>query len=183
MKTEIFKDIPWYEWLYQVSNLGNVKNLKSIWNRYWTFNLQKISKNNSLYWRGWLRKNWKIKRFLTSRLVAQAFLWLDINNKNICVCHKDDNPLNNRADNLFLWTNKDNMQDAIKKWRKEYLFRKWINHPNSKQISQYSLNWNFIKKWGWIREIHRELWINIWNISLCCNWKRKTAWWFIWKFI
>lgn len=78
----------------------------------------------------------KIKRFLAaSRLVAQTFLWLDINNKK----------KKNRVDNLFLWTNRDNTQDAIQKWKKEYAFRKWINHPNSKQILQYSLNWDFIK--------------------------------------
>ena len=25
---EIFKDIPWYEWLYQISNLWNIKSLE-----------------------------------------------------------------------------------------------------------------------------------------------------------
>jgi hypothetical protein len=183
MGTEIYKDVIWYEWLYQVSNLWNVKCLKAFWNKYWTLNKEIISKNTVLYWRRWLRKNWKIKRFLTSRLVAQAFHWLDINDKTILVCHKDDNPANNRTDNLFLWTQKDNMQDALNKNSKEYLFKKWINHPNSKQVLQYSLNWDFIKKWWWIREIHRELWINIWNISLCCNWKSKSAWWYTWDFI
>jgi len=31
MQKEIWKDIPWYEWLYQASNLGRIKSLSKKW--------------------------------------------------------------------------------------------------------------------------------------------------------
>lgn len=126
MEQEIWKDIPWYEWLYQASNLWRVKSLDRI-------DLLKRNKYSCIlnfipsswwYIRIRLCKNSTTKSFNVHRIVAQVFLWLDINNKKIVVCHKDDNPSNNRVDNLFLWSQKNNIEDMIKKWRrpKSYVF-------------------------------------------------------------
>ena len=97
---ENFKDIVWFEGLYQISNLGNVKSLKT----------NKILKKRFMEKR-WMYEiidlriwsNFK-KTLRISRLVAQAFLWLDISDSKMLACHKDDNPCNNRLDNLFLCT-------------------------------------------------------------------------------
>ena len=49
---EIFKDIVWYEWLYQISNKGNVKSL-----RYWKKRILKPALNPHWYYRVSLTDN------------------------------------------------------------------------------------------------------------------------------
>lgn len=129
---EIFKDIPWYEWIYQVSNTGKIRSFKN--GRWWIWNSKILSpwKIKSNYLFVVLSLNWNTKQILVHRLVWQSFLWLDINNKKIFVCHKDDNPLNNNVNNLFLWTQSDNMQDCISKWRRWGYFK--LNKDKVKEI-------------------------------------------------
>ena len=183
---EIWKDIKYYEWLYQISSLGRVKSFPKIWR--WAHNgkILKLDKNKYWYLRICLCKDWK-RVFFVHRLVAQAFLWLDINNKKILVCHKNETLidwlLNNSKNNLFLWTHKDNSQDMSKKLRSWMQWKFWKEHHLSKKVNQYTLDWKFIKTWECLSSIKRELWFNIFNISSCCNWKLKTASKFIWKFI
>ena len=95
---EVWKDIKGYEGLYQVSNLGNVKSLKTNKNLYY-------SKSRN-YLRVGLNKNGVRRGFSIHRLVAQAFI---PNPKNKpCVNHKDCNPKNNCVDNLEWCTHKYN---------------------------------------------------------------------------
>lgn len=65
---EFWKDIAGFEGLYQVSNVGQVKSVKS----------GKILKPNSNNTGGYLKvalsKNGKVKRFYVHQLVAEAFL-------------------------------------------------------------------------------------------------------------
>lgn len=187
MEKEIRKDIKWYEWLYQVSDLWNIK---SLWKQKWFLYqkeliLKPLNINN--YWRVVLVKD-KIKTyFKVNRLVAQAFLGLEIENKNILVCHKSEQLnnnwlLNDSLENLFLWSSKDNTKDMINKKRSPTVWIKWKDHMQSVRINQYSLFWNFIKTWDCLHDIQRELWIYFTNVWKCCNWKRKTAWWFTWEY-
>lgn len=126
MEQEIWKDIVWYEWLYQVSNLWNVKNKK-------TLKYKSISDRKDWYKQCSLFKNKKEKKVLLHRIVYNTFNNLPLNNYNpyakTCVCHKDDNPSNNNLDNLFLWTHKDNMNDRDKKWRWNNV---WLNNHKNK---------------------------------------------------
>jgi len=112
MNKEIWKDIFWYEWLYQVSNIWNVKSL---------FRYKKTlkpKKRKDWYLEFNLYKNKKVKFFRWHRLVASAFLWCKLEFVwNNLVCHKNDIRDDNRIENLFLGTHKDNAQDCIKKGR------------------------------------------------------------------
>ena len=98
---EIFKNIPNYKNLYQVSNLGNVKNLrsnliltKSMVKPYYVVNLIDAIGN--------------VKQFKIHKLVAMAFLNHIPNRYELVVDHINNNPLDNRLENLQLITNRLN---------------------------------------------------------------------------
>jgi hypothetical protein len=188
----MWKDIEGYEGLYQVSDCNEwVKSLN-----YNHTKGEKMLKSWILkwwYWVVWLRKNTIRNCFLVSRLVAIHFI---PNPNNLpLVCHKDETLdenwfLYNGMDNLFWWTHKDNMQDMANKWRSSLhlignTFSKWKfwkDHHWSKKVNQYTLWLEFIKEWDSIADVQRNLSINHAHISAVCLWKRKSAWWFIWKY-
>lgn len=97
---EIWKDIEGYEGLYQVSNLGRVKNKKR--NK-----ILSLSKYRTGYSKCGLYKNHTPKTYAVHRLVAQAFI---PNPKHYPVVnHEDETRDNNRVDNLEWCTIKYNV--------------------------------------------------------------------------
>ena len=173
---EIRKEIPWLpEWKYFVSNLGRVKSKRWIMkferNRYWHNRIK-------LYW-AWGRTD--VKHYQVHRLVYCVFnnldyyYWLD---KNISKCewlvlHKDNNPDNNSLDNLYVWTQKDNMSQCVKDWRIDTSwfiagkFHKNLTEDLVLQIIQKSNQW---MTW---KDISKEYWIwkdTVYNII---NWKTR----------
>ena len=93
MMEEIWKDIEGYEGDYQVSNLGRVRSLKSmkpIILKQWT--------DGKGYKTVVIRKNGVAKGYSVHRLVARAFVEGFV--EGLVVNHKDENPSNNKADNL-----------------------------------------------------------------------------------
>ena len=92
----IWKDIPGYEGLYQVSNTGQVRSLNYRQTGKTKILKQHTDKNG--YKKVGLSKNGKVKTYAVHRLVAKAF----ISNPNNLpyVNHKDENPSNNAVWNL-----------------------------------------------------------------------------------
>ena len=172
---EQWKDIPWYEWIYQVSSLWNVQSYPREWPG-WRKYFRKHKPCAAWIWYNQvhLTINKKSKSFLVHRLVAAAFLWLDLQNKKMFVCYKNDIRNDNRLDNLFLWTHKDNILDCKNKWRL-CLVR------DRKPIYQFSKDKIFLKKWESQKEAEKILGIHQTCFSHCLNWKQETAWWFIWR--
>ena len=106
---EKWKDIPNYEGLYQISNLGNIFNVKR--NK-----IKKQTINKEGYYYVMLSKKGKKTYFLVHRLVAQVFLdkskYKCVNKDDniiLVVNHKDENKLNNNLNNLEWCTNKYNV--------------------------------------------------------------------------
>lgn len=175
-KIEIFKEIPWYEWKYQVSNIWRVKSLIT-----W-----KILKKTNNHWY-YSCSLWRIHR-----LVAKTFI-INYDNKSQ-VNHKDWNKQNNNVDNLEWATPSENILHSFRIWlskitnnhhfiKKHPLkWKKWILSCYSKKVNQYDLNNNLLKKWNSFNDIWRDLNFHIWNIIEVCQWKRKTAYKFIWKY-
>lgn len=96
---EIWKDIPNYEGLYQISNKGRVKSFRqsSKLGKVAEYILKPSVANNG-YCQVTLYDNTIRKKFLIHRLVANAFL---PNPNNLPqVNHKDENRLNNNVENL-----------------------------------------------------------------------------------
>lgn len=96
---EIWKDIPNYEGLYQISNLGRVKSFRqsSKFHKASEYILKSALANNG-YCQVTLYNNTRKKKFLVHRLVAEAFI--PNPNNYPFINHKDENPSNNEADNL-----------------------------------------------------------------------------------
>lgn len=191
---EVWKPVVGYEWLYEVSNLGRVKSLN--YGNFWYEKIMSIIKSNKFWhWRISLSK-WIIKNMIVSRLVALAFI--ENPNNYPIVCHKDEKldenwMLYNWVDNLYWWTYKENSDDKWRKWRQNNIFQLnnpqptkwkfWKNHNSSKPIIQYTKELEIIREWDSASCVERELWYSQWNISMCCVWKKKTAYWFIWRFV
>lgn len=108
---EIWEDIAGYVGLYQVSNLGNVKSLKTNKNLYYS-----KSGRNKKYLRVGLYKNEKRTMFSVHKLVAEAFI---PNPNNLPqVNHKDENPSNNCVSNLEWCTVRENINYGNRHLRK-----------------------------------------------------------------
>lgn len=180
---EIWKDILWYEWLYQVSDFGNVRSLNYGKNKWVIKNLSPW-RLTLWYWQVLLYKNHKRINAKVHRLVWQAFLGLNINDSNIFVCHKNEKLvnwfLNNSLNNLWLWTWKENMIDCSKKWRVTNQWKTWEKNHLSKKVKQYTLEGVLIKTWHSLADIKRELWFEQATISKVCLWRQKTSYWFTW---
>jgi len=165
---EIFKDISWFEWLYQVSNYWNVK---SIW-KYKSCKNWLLKKSWNYEWVS-LCKNWLTKRYTLHRLVAQAFLWLDIKDFKSIVMHLDDNPYNNNVNNLKIWTQKENIIDCANKWRLnqsiwEQRYNCKITDVNVKKLISTYLEWWYTQIILW-----KKYWIWQDQVSRLINKKRR----------
>lgn len=138
-----YKDIPWYEWKYQVSSLWEIIRLPDIW----SVKLKVLKPYTNWIWSNlwiWLQENWNRKRFLVNILIANAFIK---NPKQFkYVWHKDWNKFNLLPSNLF-WTNKDSHRNT--KYSKDTMrllkFSVWyanLENRNEKDVEEWY--WEFI---------------------------------------
>lgn len=139
---EIFKDIPSYEGLYQVSNLGNVKSLERCLvrknNRNQTIketNMKFVISRN--YFRVSLSKNNVSKKFRVHQLVAMAFLNHIPCKMKLVVNHKNLNKLDNRLENLEIISQRKNANKKHIKSTSKYVgvtfdkrTKKWYSQIN-----------------------------------------------------
>ena len=164
---EIWCPIKGYEGLYEVSDQGRVKSLK--------FRKERIMKQLITpkgYIRVGLRKNGYQKMCKVHRLVAQTFI---PNPQNLPqVNHIDENPSNNKVENLE-WC------DA--KYNNNYgTHNRRIADKKSKPVIQYTKSGELVREWKSIKDVERNLGYYSQNISQCCTGRYKSAYNFIWKF-
>ena len=185
-KIEIWKDIYWYEWKYQVSNLWNIKSFN--YSSTWKIKILKAVQHHNWYLSVTFFTNWKNKDMAIHRLVAQTFIQNPENKPQ--VNHINGIKNDNRGENLEWCTWKENIRHLYRTlWHKNNF---QTNHPDkwkfgkdnhsSIKVDQYSKEGIFIKTWDSLSDITRELWIFSSNICKCCKWIYNSSWWFIWKY-
>jgi hypothetical protein len=181
---EIWKDVVWYEWLYQVSNIWRVKSLERLKKNHSKTQrvpekIKSISDNWHWYKTVNLSKNNKDKTLYIHRLVWIAFI--DNSENKPEINHKNWIREDNRLENLEWVTSKENDKHKFEVlW---YKHPKWWKSKLSRKVNQYTLDWKFIKTHWWIREAERSLWYNTCTwIYKVCKWKLKHSLGFIWKY-
>lgn len=167
----IFKDIPGFEGLYQVSSIGVVKNII-------TGNLIIPINNGRGYYQLILRKDKKYYLKRVNRLVALAFI-LNPDNKPH-VNHINGIKNDNRVENLEWCTPKENSQHA----KRNGLLKPQPSGSDNKRsipINQYDLNGNFIRKYDGIREAARINNYSMGNIQQCVIGNYKQRYGYKWQ--
>lgn len=174
---EVWKDVPGYDGLYQVSNKGQVKSMY--------FHAQKGKGNN-------LKDNPKIlipsvdsygykivslcngdtkKTVTVHKLVAAAFI---PNPDNLpCINHMDENKQNNCVENLEWCTVEYNNSYGTKGERTAQTLKK--------KVYQYDQEMNLIAVYDGAIDAEKETGVSRSNICICIKGRAKTAGGFIWK--
>lgn len=129
---EVFLDIPGYEGLYQVSNLGRVKSFPNKTHK------NTIILTNKLNWAGYhtvsLSKNKKLKHFRIHKLVSMAFLGhIPDGGYNLVINHIDYDRLNNKLYNLEIVTTRYNNSHKYfrQKTSSVYTGVSWVEERNA----------------------------------------------------
>lgn len=171
-REENWKDIKDYKGIYQISNLGNVKNIQT--NKYLS-----VETTIKKYCRVQLWKNGEGKHYRVHRLVWEAF-----NGEipeGMQVNHINERKNDNRLENLNLMDCKSNNNWGT---RNKRVSEKMTNGKLSKPVLQFDLDDNFIKEWPSAKEVERQLGFFATAIGACCLNKlhNKSAYNYKWKY-
>lgn len=177
---------PNFDGRYEVSNYGNVRNLK-------TKRLLKPVKHKNGYLFACLCKNGKQAIVSVHRLVATAFI--PNPNKYPIVNHKDETRNNNKASNLEWCTYKYNSnygtvrersRESLKKFRSSEKIKETARQNGSrtsKPVLQFDKQGNLLARYKSAKEAALSNKVNHSHVLDCCNKKRcKTVGGYIWKF-
>lgn len=175
---EEWRPIEGYEDLYEVSNLGRVRSRDRVAVRRkdgrTTIVPGRIMKCNhsGTYTTVGLNKDYHQRTFLVHRLVAKAFL--PCGDGQSYINHLDNNPDNNRVDNLEWCTQSHNIQYAYDKGSKE--------GPHIRDVDQLTMDGTYIKTWHGVHAAGRELGIHGENISKVCKGERSQTGGYKWRY-
>lgn len=172
---EQWKNVVGYEGSYLISSLGRVFSISS----------NKVLKTyiNKL---GYERIEFNVggtnRKYFVHRLVAEAFV---PNPSNLpIVNHRDENPSNNKADNLEWCTHKYNLNygTCIQRRVAHTAYKHGADHAQSKKVYQFDLKGNFIKEYGSAGEAANETGLERKSICKCGTGHLKTYGGYVWKY-
>lgn len=184
---EIWKDIPGYVGLYQVSTLGNVRSIVVSMGR-----RKRILSPGKTKW-GYLQVsladvNGVKKHVSVHRAVCLAFIPIPENlrpylgTRYLQVNHKDEDKLNNRVENLEWCTPKYNTNYGS-------VLQKRLNTKNKNgsigsfvKVNQLAEDGTLIKTWDSMVEAASALNIHRSQICQCCKGKLHTVGGFKWEY-
>lgn len=170
-----WKPLERYGGLYLISDEGQIFSVRS--NR-----ILKPQVNSGGYLRVELNVNGKPKKEFVHRLVAECFI-PNPNNYPV-VNHKDENPFNNKADNLEWCTPKYNINygNCISKRKANTSYRFGADNATSKTVYQFDLEGNFIAEHGSTYEAARQTGLSAGPISKAANGKLKQYAGYVWSY-
>jgi hypothetical protein len=183
LANEQWRDVPNYEGLYQVSNLGRIRRMPK-----GKIRVQKAAKNGYLQVN--LCKNNKVRWISVHRLVASAFI---ANPDNLPVVnHKDENKHNNHADNLEWVTPRENCLHGTGTTRQKESRRRndpegnsWKNAAKKLAIGccRYNKTDNsIVKTYASLTEAAHDSGINITTILNQCKGKTQSRTSTYWRY-
>lgn len=198
LEGEVWKDIPNYEGLYQVSSLGRVKSLARVFKRgsgqYLRPPIIMLPPINGHGYRQvtLYDKSGKGKILGVHQLVAMCFL--DNPQSYGDIDHINTIKTDNRKENLRWCTRKMNMNNPITKSmlndkRLSYCHENWYIEkqrkcqPRSKRVIPKTLNGEKVYIWDTISEAARSMNVSVQAISRCCNGVVNTSCGYIWEFV
>ena len=209
---EIWKPIPNYEGLYEVSNMGRVKSLgKTVLRKgvYVHYHGKIISQNIVKgYMQVMLSKNNKQVNAKVHRLVAIAFIPNDDPVNKTTVNHKNEDKLDNRVENLEWMSIADNTNYGTRNKRAGVKLKTLVRTPehcaniskakkgksvpqqvlnaatlaNSMPVECYTLDDKFVCRYGSIAEAYRVTGICKTSIRRVCHVGHGIAGGYKWKF-
>ena len=184
MQEEIWRPILGYEGLYEVSNLGRVRSLHGHCRKrgHILSPGKKYTKTRSRCdLKVSLSRNGKQLNRLVSRLVAQAFLPNPLSLPQ--VNHKDENPTNNRADNLEWCTGLYNVRYGTGITRGIEAKNRNNSKGAEKPVAQISKEGKVICKYKSAHEAARRIGGQFTHICKCCRGELRTHRGFKWAYI
>lgn len=176
--SEIWKAVPGYEGLYEVSNMGRVRSLDTI--VVTKRGVQKKKKGLLLQpmktKKGYYMVNLQKTRMYVHRIVAAAFL----PNPDLLpyINHKDENKENNRVDNLEWCDNKYNLNYGT---TLERMRAHSAGFPK-KRVVQMDREGNELGEFESLADAARAVGVPYTNIAVCCKETYRTAGGYKWKF-
>lgn len=168
---EEWRDIEGFEELYQVSNMGRVKSLN--YNHTGKEKILKLMDNGQGYQRVKLCRDGKVKLYYVHRLVASAFCENPMGYNE--VNHIDENPKNNKTDNLE-WCNRlYNCNYGTRNQR--------VTKKRSKPVIGINKASGIILEFPSAKEASRQIGISRGSICNCIKGRQKSAGGYIWQYL
>lgn len=198
---EVWKYVPGYEGLYQVSTLGNVRSIgRTVKGRFHNGKDLKLRYDPDGYRRVMLCKNGKVKGFKVHRLVAMAFI--PNPNNYPMINHKDETKDNNNVFNLEWCTAAYNNTYGTVKQRqaeklrgrplyhfrgeKNFMYGKHIcrgDHPYARKVAQMDMDGNIIKIHGCLIDAGESVGVTGGNIAHVCKGRMATCRGYKWAYL
>jgi hypothetical protein len=168
-----------YEGVYEVSNFGNIRSVKTT-----VPCLMKLNFKKNGYVYICLSDNNKKNHFRVHRVVAIAFI-SNPGNKSV-VNHKDGDKANNKVENLEWVTSSENdihaYKNGLRVSPKVWTGKKGADHNRSVKVIQQDLSGNFIEQYDSSQQAKMITGIPHQNIIKVCRGQRATAGGFKWEY-